>query len=93
MGEVDGRRERFGLGKFPAVQYFFLTIARVGVPRHALPFMRLCSDHRDNSIVQTPHAEPSPSGWVCRRMIWGGVRESSAGEVEHAYRKTQLRTT
>jgi len=93
VGEVDGRRERFGLGKFPAVQYFFLTIARVGVPRHALPFMRLCSDHRDNSSVQTPHAEPGPSGSVCRRMIWCGVRESSAGEVEHAYRKTQLRTT
>ena len=93
MGEVDGRQERFCSGKFRAVQYFFFTIARVGVPHHALPFMRLCSDHRDNSIVQTPHAEPGPSGSVCRQMFWCGVRESSAGEVEHAYRKTQLRTT
>jgi hypothetical protein len=56
------RKKRFCLGKFRAVQYFFLTIARVGVPRHALPFMRLCSDHRDNSIVQTPHPEPRPFG-------------------------------
>ncbi len=70
MGEVDGRQERFCLGKFRAVRYFFLTIARVGVPRHALPFMRLCSDHRDNSIVQRPHAEPGPSGSLCRRIIW-----------------------